>query len=91
MFPQIGKTVNQETICKMGVSEKGGCLTFITVLSSRNSCNRWDNFRHNEILDIILRTGSERAMPQFKIVEGFHPINLPKLVCCCPGPLSLPE
>ena len=78
MFPQIGKTVNHGTICKMGVSKKGGCLTFVTVLSSRNSCNRWDIFRHNKILDIMLRIGAERAMPQSKIVEGFHSINLPK-------------
>ena len=91
MLPQIGKMVNHETICKKGVSEKGECLTFVTILSSRNSCIRWDNFRHNKILDIMLSIGAERAMPQSKIVEGFHPISLPKLVCDCPEPLSLPE
>ena len=33
MTPQIGKTTDHETFCKMGVSKKGGCLIFVTALN----------------------------------------------------------
>ena len=79
--PKIGKI----SFCKMGVSKKGGCLIFFTILKIPD----WRHYdetssnRHNKILYITPRTGTKRAMPQSKIVRGFIP-SPPKLVCFRP-------
>ena len=61
---------------KMGVSkEKEGFIFIVLNIPVGRPFDERSSNCHNKILYIMLRIGTERAMPQFKIVQWFHPIT----------------
>ena len=70
--PKIGKTREHEIFGKMGVSKKKAVLNIPDWKPfderSLNQCNK--------IPYIMLRIGTERAIPQSNIVQGFYLITL---------------
>ena len=70
-LPKLAKRESMRFSVKWGSVGKEGVLFFYYF-----GFSRLDTFRHNKILNIMLRIGTERAMSQSKVGQGFHPITL---------------